>query len=149
MTQIPPFHCRRYSTAFFWMCVTVWVLGYQKAKNGDRGTIVFTATLSYAHLSLRFVLFCFMFFSTSAWHRKPPQVFILPGPTTYRKDLFSPTPTKTKPLLFIFRIGLSLSFPPCREREYLHDRARLPQSLLRPSRVLLSYKLGRNPVSKH
>ena len=45
MTQIPPFHCRRYSTAFFWMCVTVWVLGYQKAKNGDRGTIVFTATL--------------------------------------------------------------------------------------------------------
>ena len=28
------------------MCVTVWVLRYKNKKNGDRGTIVFTATLS-------------------------------------------------------------------------------------------------------
>ena len=27
------------------MCVTVWVLRYKNKKNGDRGTIVFTATL--------------------------------------------------------------------------------------------------------
>ena len=30
------------------MCVTVWVLRYKNKKNGDRGTIVFTATLSNA-----------------------------------------------------------------------------------------------------
>ena len=28
------------------MCVTVWVLRYKNKKNGDRGTIVFTATLT-------------------------------------------------------------------------------------------------------
>ena len=28
------------------MCVTVWVLRYKNKKNGDRGTIVFTATLN-------------------------------------------------------------------------------------------------------
>ena len=32
------------------MCVTVWVLRYKNKKNGDRGTIVFTATLRFAHL---------------------------------------------------------------------------------------------------
>ena len=28
------------------MCVTVWVLRYKNKKSGDRGTIVFTATLT-------------------------------------------------------------------------------------------------------
>ena len=31
------------------MCVTVWVLRYKNKKNGDRGTIVFTATLKSAY----------------------------------------------------------------------------------------------------
>ena len=30
------------------MCVTVWVLRYKNKKNGDRGTIVFTATLNHS-----------------------------------------------------------------------------------------------------
>ena len=34
------------------MCVTVWVLRYKNKKNGDRGTIVFTATLNQCDAAL-------------------------------------------------------------------------------------------------
>ena len=36
------------------MCVTVWVLRYKKQKNGDQGTIVFTATLNLHLTMLRY-----------------------------------------------------------------------------------------------
>ena len=36
------------------MCVTVWVLRYKNKKNGDRGTIVFTATLSPLRRTVRY-----------------------------------------------------------------------------------------------
>ena len=45
LAQMAPFHKRRYSTAFYFMFITVDTLRYKKRKNGDRRTVVFTAAL--------------------------------------------------------------------------------------------------------
>ena len=98
MTQIPPFHCRRYSTAFFWMCVTVWVLGYQKAKNGDRGTIVFTATLIH-------ILYCFSF-------ELPFSLMFSSDTRKERETQLAEHVSRIRPLRLFYRVSARLSLFP-------------------------------------